>query len=225
VNKSKRSETIRPGEPAPPRRRGRPPLPASQAKLHPLTVRTTKPLRDALEQASKASGRSLTQEIEFHLERSLGLDRDKGPEDLRIERLWGIFKEAVLGLLPAATAGTVNTGRSLIFDRQVLGDYGLIVETKADPAAAPTPKRKPKPKSRRAMYMEPGEAGEAARLLPVELDVTRGDDGNLVVVSRHSGRVIREYPIDTATARQLAEQLLMAATSMGSTRQQKSRRR
>jgi hypothetical protein len=55
--------------PAP--QRGRPALPAEEGKRYPLGIRTTKALRDALLTASRASGRSLAQEIEFRLERSL----------------------------------------------------------------------------------------------------------------------------------------------------------
>jgi hypothetical protein len=56
--------------PIPARRRGRPPLAPEEGKRYPLGIRTTKALRDALLSASRASGRSLAQEIEFRLERS-----------------------------------------------------------------------------------------------------------------------------------------------------------
>jgi hypothetical protein len=39
-------------------------------KRYPLNMRTTKELRDKIEQAAMASGRSLVQEVEFRLERS-----------------------------------------------------------------------------------------------------------------------------------------------------------
>jgi predicted HicB family RNase H-like nuclease len=39
-------------------------------KRHPLNMRTTKELRDKIELAAMASGRSLVQEVEFRLERS-----------------------------------------------------------------------------------------------------------------------------------------------------------
>ena len=51
-------------------RRGRPPLPAGEGKRHPLGIRTTKQLREQLEQAAKSSGRSLAQEVEYRLEKS-----------------------------------------------------------------------------------------------------------------------------------------------------------
>jgi TraY domain len=40
-------------------------------KRYPLNMRTTKELRDKIEEAAMASGRSLVQEVEFRLERSL----------------------------------------------------------------------------------------------------------------------------------------------------------
>lgn len=42
-------------------------------KLHPLNVRTTKDLRQKLEAAASQSGRSLTAELEYRLERSFDL--------------------------------------------------------------------------------------------------------------------------------------------------------
>src|SRR6266567_1444577 len=43
---------------------------ALPGKRYPLNMRTTKELRDKIEQAAAASGRSLVQEVEFRLERS-----------------------------------------------------------------------------------------------------------------------------------------------------------
>jgi hypothetical protein len=53
------------------RPRGRPALPAEKGKRYAIGIRTTKALKDALLSASRASGRSLAQEIEFRLERSV----------------------------------------------------------------------------------------------------------------------------------------------------------
>ena len=50
------------------KKRGRPPLPRGEGKRHPLNMRTTKEIRDRLEAAATASGRSLAQEVEFRLE-------------------------------------------------------------------------------------------------------------------------------------------------------------
>jgi hypothetical protein len=55
------------------RRRGRPRLPTDQGKRYPIAIRTTKELKERLERASEASGRSLAQELEFRLERSFGV--------------------------------------------------------------------------------------------------------------------------------------------------------
>jgi hypothetical protein len=77
---------ILPTAPAPARRRGRPRLAPDQVKKEPLTIRTTRGLKDALTAAATASGRSLAHEIEFRLERSLLADRSKTPDALRHER-------------------------------------------------------------------------------------------------------------------------------------------
>lgn len=75
VQKSRRS----------PGKRGRPPLASGEGKRFPLSLRTTKDVRDQLEAAAKRSGRSLAQEVEFRLERSFheedALNRDFGGKD------------------------------------------------------------------------------------------------------------------------------------------------
>lgn len=53
---------------------GRPTLPENKGKRFPLNMRTTKELREAMEAAAKFSGRSLAQEVEYRLERSLWID-------------------------------------------------------------------------------------------------------------------------------------------------------
>jgi hypothetical protein len=47
----------------------------AQQKRYPLNMRTTKSVRDRLENAAAKSGRSLAQEVERRLERSLDLDQ------------------------------------------------------------------------------------------------------------------------------------------------------
>ncbi len=59
------------------RKRGRPALPPEQGKRYPLNMRTTKTLRDSLSAAAKQSGRSLAQEVEHRLERSMLSDETK----------------------------------------------------------------------------------------------------------------------------------------------------
>src|SRR5215467_2655400 len=46
-------------------------------KRYPLNMRTTKELRDKIEQAATDSGRSLVQEVEFRLERSFQQEIEK----------------------------------------------------------------------------------------------------------------------------------------------------
>ncbi len=56
------------------KKRGRPKLPPGEGKRHPLNMRTTKEIRERLEAAARASGRSLAQEAEFRLQQSFGRD-------------------------------------------------------------------------------------------------------------------------------------------------------
>jgi len=61
--------------------RGRPPLPPEEGKRVPLNMRTTQDLRDKIEAAAKAAGRSIAQEVEIRLERSFhddGMKSDLG---------------------------------------------------------------------------------------------------------------------------------------------------
>jgi hypothetical protein len=48
---------------------------AAEGKRYPLNMRTTKEMREKLERAARASGRSLVGEVEYRLERSF--DRDE----------------------------------------------------------------------------------------------------------------------------------------------------
>ena len=72
---------------------GRPPLPVSERKLASVAFRPTPDIRRRLEEAATESGRSMSQEIQSRLERSLLIDdqmsfmyRDKGAAQL-IEHL------------------------------------------------------------------------------------------------------------------------------------------
>jgi len=169
VNKSQRSATARPEKP-----RGRPPLPSGEAKRTPLTIRSTEEMKQALVSAAKASGRSLAQEIEARLHRTLDEDRGKSELEVRIEIAAAEIKQAMLVLVGFHGTGAVDTEA-----RQAGGQ------------------------SRRAADMEYGEPGEVARL-PVEIEITRGEDGNVVLVSRRGGLVIQETqtPLDIAAALQ-----------------------
>ena len=56
------------------RKRGRPPLPADERKRAPLGFRPTLGTRQALKDAAWASGRSLSEEIEYRLHQSFITD-------------------------------------------------------------------------------------------------------------------------------------------------------
>ncbi len=55
-------------------------------KRHPLNMRTTKELRDKVDAAAMASGRSLVQEVEFRLERSFDLEAEQVRLSERLRR-------------------------------------------------------------------------------------------------------------------------------------------
>src|SRR5438045_2177725 len=56
---------------------GRPALPPGSGKRHALGIRTTEVLKARIESAARASGRSVAQEIEHRLERSLDQEADE----------------------------------------------------------------------------------------------------------------------------------------------------
>jgi len=56
-------------------------------KRYPLNMRTTKETRDRLEKAAAESGRSLTQELEFQLERALQFDRTLAAMNKTVEEI------------------------------------------------------------------------------------------------------------------------------------------
>jgi hypothetical protein len=70
------------------RRRGRPALPPDAGKRHPLGIRTTRQLKDLLENAANSSGRSVAAEIEHRLERSFAPPDPLLPPDLRRDALY-----------------------------------------------------------------------------------------------------------------------------------------
>jgi hypothetical protein len=63
-------------------RRGRPALPKGAGKRHALGLRATAECRKALEEAAASSGRSISQEIEFRLERSFHQDAEFGGREM-----------------------------------------------------------------------------------------------------------------------------------------------
>lgn len=172
VNKSQRSATARPEKP-----RGRPPLPPGEAKRSPLTIRSTKEMKQALVSAAKASGRPLAQEIEARLQRTLDEDRGKSELEVRLDRAALDLREAMLLFVGYHDIGAVDADTEARAIDYLPG--------------------------RRAADMEYGEPGEVARV-PVEIEVTRGEDGNVVLVSRRGGLVMQEAktPLDIAAALQ-----------------------
>jgi hypothetical protein len=74
-----------------------------EIKRYPLALYVTKALKDELVEASKVSGRPLTQEIEARLLRTLEQDRGKDPTKRRLENAtqesWRQFNRALNELL------------------------------------------------------------------------------------------------------------------------------
>jgi hypothetical protein len=154
-----------------PRPRGRPPLPADEAKLAPVVIRTTKALRDELQKVAQASGRSLTREIEARLARSLWEDRDKGPAELRLDILARQLMDLVRACWANPDTGAVDAPPYLLFNKEVLAEHGLTVETTG--TAVPEAKPKSKPKSRGAA---PRSEDAADSVTPASRN-TGGSDG------------------------------------------------
>lgn len=84
-------------------KRGRPPLPPGEGKKVPLNMRTTRKVRDRLEAAAIDTGRSLTQEVEYRLQRSFE------DEDAIFESFSGEHTYRLMKLLGAAVGVTENT--------------------------------------------------------------------------------------------------------------------
>src|ERR1700737_3199629 len=90
----------------PPRPRGRPRRPVDDVKRHVLGIRTTRALKDAVVKASKASGRSLTEEVEYRLARSFeedDRDREMSLAEIRIDSLVDHIKNLVMGCFEDVT--------------------------------------------------------------------------------------------------------------------------
>jgi hypothetical protein len=200
------SEGIKPEVSDPPRRPGRPRHHADEAKRCPLAIRTTYSLRYALERASAASGRSLTQEIEYRLWQSFDGSEFLAPENhlgIVLDSALKDFEQRLLHLLTVARENMSDARRDLADD---LGRDSLSDTPR-------NPHRAAGGQTRRAMHAEYGEPGEVARLLPVEIGVTRGDDGTVVLVTSRDGQVIKETPLDVDAAHALAAQLLAASST------------
>jgi hypothetical protein len=77
-------------------------------------------MKEALVRAAMASGRSLAQEIEYRLARSLAEDHGKSELEVRIDKAMVALREAVLVIVGYHGASADGTERRLVFDKQVL---------------------------------------------------------------------------------------------------------
>jgi hypothetical protein len=90
-----------------PRPQGRPRHYPKEPKRFPLAIRTTASLKHALVQACEASGRSLTQEIEYRLWRSFDGSEFLAPENhlaILLDSALGDFEKRLLALLDQTRA-------------------------------------------------------------------------------------------------------------------------
>lgn len=94
------------------RKRGRPPLPATEGKRSTLAFRVTKKTRQQLDKAAKQSGRSLSQETELRLERSFQDEeaRYQTFEDKATYRLMKLLA-TVKGLVEGQTGKSMNSDK------------------------------------------------------------------------------------------------------------------
>jgi len=158
-------------------------------------------MRDALVKAARVADRSLAEEIEDRLARTLWEDHDKSEQERRLDIIAHQVRDLVRELWASAGTGAIDPP-----DPLVLTDHGLeAARTRTEQRDHETGGQ-----SRRAMRIE---RGEAPRILPVEISITRADDGTVVLVTRHGGRVIAETPIDRGTAERLSQELLAAANA------------
>ena len=95
-----------------PARRGRPPLKSGEAKRASFNTRFRNTLKEQLEIYARAAGRSLSEEIEFRLERSVD----------RTESLGGVEYEALFQMMAAAAQVIeVRLGKSPFSDPEAAG--------------------------------------------------------------------------------------------------------
>jgi hypothetical protein len=130
------------------RSRGRPRHQADEIKGQPLSIRTTRALKNRLLKAAEISGRSLASEIEYRLVQSLEADNEKSPEELRRDR---VLEEVVRAVEPFLVfSGYRPPGSKLERDIHVAT---LLRPKPAAPAnavpaeEAAKPKAKPKPQT------------------------------------------------------------------------------
>ena len=78
------------------RSRGRPKLPAGEGKRYPLSLRTTREIREVIEREAIMSGRSLAQEAEYRIQKSFADERAKY-EDFGGMSLYWFMKTLAVG--------------------------------------------------------------------------------------------------------------------------------
>ena len=136
MKETQRSETVIPRRP-----RGRPPFPpgAAKPKRHTLTISSPADLKDELVKASKASGRSLNQEILHRLARSLREEQDERTDaEVRIDAL----ADQIRNLVAQCFEDLANDYRAPA--SVVIGSSSSALPLVGDVELAAEPKSKPK---------------------------------------------------------------------------------
>ena len=138
------------------RGRGRPKLAPGEGKRYPLSLRTTREIRELIEQQAIISGRSMAQEAEYRIQKSFVDERAKyeefgGPSlywfmkalaigaRATVERLGGTFEDsnirpeaikAIERLLPVLTAHTHREEPKGIVAGEVVQEVAEFLETR-----------------------------------------------------------------------------------------------
>lgn len=107
---------------APTRKRGRPRLPPEEGKRHPINMRTTKEVREKLEAASRWSGRSLAQEVEYRIEQAF---RDEAAESDYMGGPHNVALTRLIGTVVAALEA--SRGRKWTENNVVLADAEALI--------------------------------------------------------------------------------------------------
>lgn len=117
-------------------RRGRPPLPKGLGKRASFNTRLRDEVKVRLEQAAVVAGRSLSEEIEHRLERSLS------DEDMRFQAFGGATRYFEAQMLASAVTAVENqTGQGWRSDRRTYREVKAVIAGILDALAPETPLR------------------------------------------------------------------------------------
>jgi hypothetical protein len=213
------------------KRRGRPPKPNKRV---PLGLLVSPELRSRLIAMANQHGRSITQQTELVIERGLELQwvevDDARFNDVvdRVVRKWidketfeqENFEALVRAQLSQLTAEFARLAQEVAELRRELRTERSLSNGSRDAPTGEQPvvrtdtgddqqqsHHSDREAAMRVMYSIRGKPGTVATLLPADLDLKVGEDGNVVFVSR-DGRLVMETPFDLDTMQQIAAEAL-----------------